>query len=55
MTRALDFLAELARLRLWPRLKYAGYSRLGRLAITPIALKNSSALVRTRAVKSSDC
>jgi hypothetical protein len=43
-------LAELARLRRWPQLKYARYSRFGRLAITPIALKNSSSLVNQQAV-----
>jgi hypothetical protein len=51
-TLILVFLAELARLRRWPQLKDARYSRFGRLAITPIALKNPSARVRTQAASS---
>jgi hypothetical protein len=49
-TLILVVLAELARLRLWPQLKHARYSRFGRLAITPIVLKNPAAGVRKQAV-----
>jgi hypothetical protein len=38
-------LAESARSLRWPHLKYARYSRFGRLEIAPIALKNPSARV----------
>jgi hypothetical protein len=39
------FLAESARSIRWPHLKYARYSRCGRLEIASIALKNPSARV----------
>jgi hypothetical protein len=49
-TLILVFSVELAREQSWPKLKYARYSRFGRPAITPIALKNPSARVRKQAV-----
>jgi hypothetical protein len=48
-TLILIFLSESARSRLWPHLKYAGYSRFGRLEIVPIARKNPSARFRKQA------
>jgi hypothetical protein len=43
-------LAESARSLRWPHLKYARYSRFGRLEIAPIALKNPSARAIQQAV-----
>jgi hypothetical protein len=48
-TPILAFLAKSARSRRWPQLKYAGYSRFGRLEFVPIALKSPSALVLQQA------